>query len=313
MNFESASDILAASLRPLAQHCPELLRPAPHPAELLPVLGQVGTRLARRLGETLAPLLGGPALVVRASAPREGTLSAIRDAAMSPLAANSLMALGESRVAMLLQFDAEPVLRMVDRAFGGKGEAPGPLPKAFTPAAEMMIGRLERLLADHLLAAIEAITQDSVAGAASAAIESVRRNGNLAELEPFAEDLPLCIVPFEIEDGGIFPWAITLALPLAALPELLGAADLARLAAAPRPQMSPTAAPFADLPLTLRAVIVDMAVPFSTAARLAPGMVLPVSVARSVPLSVGDAVFAHGQVGAVDDRVALQITQAFDI
>ena len=49
-----------------------------------------------------------------------------------------------------------------------------------------------------------------------------------------------------------------------------------------------TAAPFADLPLPLSAVLVDMAVPFATLSRLAVGQVLPVSVARNVPLRVGE-------------------------
>jgi flagellar motor switch protein FliM len=39
--------------------------------------------------------------------------------------------------------------------------------------------------------------------------------------------------------------------------------------------------------------------------------VLPVSVARAVPLRVGETTIAHGSVGAVDERVAVQITQAF--
>jgi flagellar motor switch protein FliM len=40
-------------------------------------------------------------------------------------------------------------------------------------------------------------------------------------------------------------------------------------------------------------------------------MVLPVSVARHVPLRVGEATIAHGTVGTLDDRVAVQITSAF--
>jgi len=51
--------------------------------------------------------------------------------------------------------------------------------------------------------------------------------------------------------------------------------------------------------------------PFSAISALRPGQVLPVSVARSIPLSVGGRTVAHGVVGAVDDRVAIQITQAF--
>ena len=47
----------------------------------------------------------------------------------------------------------------------------------------------------------------------------------------------------------------------------------------------------------------------TSVAALAPGDVLPIMVARSVPLQIGDAVIARGTVGEVDKQVALQITQ----
>jgi len=54
--------------------------------------------------------------------------------------------------------------------------------------------------------------------------------------------------------------------------------------------------------------------------KLAPGIgpsmapyVLPISVARSVPLMAGDQVVAHGSVGALDDHAALQLTRITSI
>lgn len=54
-----------------------------------------------------------------------------------------------------------------------------------------------------------------------------------------------------------------------------------------------------------------MRIPFSSLSTLKPGQLLPVAVARSVPLTIGDKVVAHGTVGEMDDRVAVQITHAF--
>jgi len=55
-------------------------------------------------------------------------------------------------------------------------------------------------------------------------------------------------------------------------------------------------------------------VPFSLIASLKVGQILPVSVARSVPLIMGEhdtgQIIAHGTIGAVDEHVAIQITQA---
>jgi flagellar motor switch protein FliM len=61
----------------------------------------------------------------------------------------------------------------------------------------------------------------------------------------------------------------------------------------------------------MSAVLVDMQIPFTTLSALQVGQVLPVAVARSVPLKVGDKTIAHGTIGAMDDQVAVQITHAF--
>ena len=56
-------------------------------------------------------------------------------------------------------------------------------------------------------------------------------------------------------------------------------------------------------------MLVDVQLPLATLGALEVGQVLAVPVARSVPLRVGEALVGHGTVGAVDDRVALQLTQ----
>jgi flagellar motor switch protein FliM len=54
-----------------------------------------------------------------------------------------------------------------------------------------------------------------------------------------------------------------------------------------------------------------MNMPMAAMAAIEVGQVLPVSVARAVPLRLGRVTVATGSVGAADDRVALQITSAF--
>lgn len=296
--------------RPLAAHCPELLRQGPGPAELLPLMKRMGDRLARRLSGALAAMLGGDAPLVSCTDPRETTLDSLYHS-VANLAANSLLAVGSPATPMLVSIEAEPVLRIVDRAFGGKGEAPAPMPKTFPMAAEMMIARIETVLADHLCAAVAATARGARAGAAPD-IRPMRRDGSLAMLAPFPEKLLLAQITMEVDDGGVLPWLMTFAMPFATLARLFGT-DEAPAAAqtAHRRPVDPLAAPFADLPLSLSALVVDMRVPFSTIAHLAPGMVLPVSITRQVPLRVGDQIIARGIVGTLDDRVALQITSAF--
>jgi flagellar motor switch protein FliM len=75
--------------------------------------------------------------------------------------------------------------------------------------------------------------------------------------------------------------------------------------------MNPALDPFGAMPLTLSAVLVDMRIGFAELSNLQPGQILPVAVARSIPLKIGDKTIASGTIGALDDRVAVQISQAF--
>lgn len=289
--------------RALAQHCGELLRAAPNPGELLPMLAGRGDEFAKALGPLLAPLLGGEAPEICADAPLAGDGAGLA-AQIASLAANSLLAVGAEQAPVLVSSEAAAVLRLVDRAFGGKGEAASPLPAEFPLSAELMVVRLEALAITALRAALGM--------AWPGAIRPARRNGSLAGLAAFAADTPLAIQRFTIAEAGGASWTLTLALPLAALAGLCGpAAALAPASAQQRVAANPADEPYGALPLSLRAVLVDMAMPVSVLSALQPGQILPVSIARSVPLMIGKTTVAHGTIGALDERVAVQITSAF--
>ena len=289
--------------RALAQHCPELVRAVPLPAELLPMLAHCGDALAKALGPLLAPLLGGEAPAVSAEAPQLTGSNALAEQ-IAPLAANSLMAAGADSAPLLVSIEAAAILRLVDRAFGGKGAVNGPLPELFPLSAELMIVRLEELACTALARAFGL--------AWPGAMRTVRRNASLGELSPFVPGTELAIQRFTIAEGGGASWAMTLALPLATLAALCGpSARLGPTSADQRAAVNPADEPYGALPLTLNAVLVDMAVPVSVLSALEPGQILPVSIARSVPLRIGTTTIAHGTIGALDERVAVQITQAF--
>jgi len=293
--------------RPLAEHCPELLKRGPAPEDLLHLFERMGQRFARRLSGALAPLMGGEAPIVSCGAPRETTMVNLNQS-VAALAANSLLTVGTAP--MLVSIEAEPVLRIVDRAFGGKGEAPAPMPQQFPPAAELMIARIEVLLAEHLAAAV-AVTAGRSPHAETPDITALRRDGSLQGLAPFDDKLPLATLTLEVDDGGVLPWLMTVAMPFATLGRMFGYGERAPTSGAPKHRSDPLQTPFADVQLTVSAVLVDMRIPFPTIATLAPGVVLPVSIARHVPLRVGDKTIAHGTVGTMDDRVAVQIDRAF--
>ncbi|MBN8485560.1 MAG: FliM/FliN family flagellar motor switch protein [Sphingomonadales bacterium] len=281
--------------RRAAQHCAELLNRLPDPALLMPALERAGERLARLLAPAFAALLGGDDPDVTVAAPAETDLTGLADM-VGPLAASSLVSAGRPGLNLLASVDGEAMLRLVDRAFGGRGEAGGPLPRSFPLSAELMIQRVETLLAASLA---EALGQ--------AELGPVRRASSLTDLAPFAPDARLCVLQFALREGNQAPLKLLIALERQRLPDLLGQGEPApRRAVAPA---DPATAPFADLPLPLTATLVDLRLPLATLATLEPGMVLPVAVARAVPLAIGSTVVARGTLGAQDDRIAIKLTQ----
>lgn len=288
--------------RPLAQHCPELLRPVPTAGELLPTLAQLGDRLARALGTGLARLAGSEAPTVQRGEPRECTMSEVA-AGIAPLAANSLMTLDARKAPFLASVEATAVFRMVDRAFGGRGQVPEPLPTAFPMSAQLLTGRLETLVATAIDEALGPQTDGSV--------RALNRDGSLEVLAPFADETQMIALTLDVhETAPSMTWQLTLAFPVASLTEILGEAQ-----PAPKPgkrnAANPAEEPFGEVPLSVIALLVDMRIGFSKLSALKPGDILPVAVARRVPLTVGDKIIAHGSIGEVDDRVAVQITHAF--
>ena len=285
--------------RRAAQHCPQLLHASPEPADQIGALARLGERLSAPLAQALAQLLGGEAPAVAALPPHElGETELVQQ--VGPLAANSLFATGVPGVTLLAAIEGAAVLRLVDRAYGGKGETSGPLPAVFPPSAELLVLRLESILTDCLAAAL-----------GQADLRALRRAPQLSELAPFPAGARLAVLPIEMTDGTQTAWTLTLALPLATLPKLLGNWQPGALPAAPRSPRAadPAAAPFAALPLGLTATLVDMPISLAAIAALVPGAVLPVTVARAVPLAISGSIIARGTIGAQDDRIAIQLTQ----
>ena len=139
----------------------------------------------------------------------------------------------------------------------------------------------------------------------------IKNAGSMLEAAtPFA-GCKRTVLSFEVGIAGTEPWELGFVFPGSAVATLFAARnDAEDAAAAPvNGGGNPLAEPFSSIPLPVRAVLVDMSVPVSTLSRLKPGMVIPVLVARTVPLIAGDQVVAHGAVGEMDDCAALQLTK----
>jgi flagellar motor switch protein FliM len=180
--------------------------------------------------------------------------------------------------------------------------APDPLPERLPLSAELMIGRLEDAVMGCLAESLGMTDPDS--------IRLLRRDGSLSNLAAYPDGAPLAVVKIEVTEDGRAPWNGYLCMTEAMLPLLFGdgAGTVPQI---DRDRADPNSEPFSGLPLELSAVLVDMRISMATIAAIQPGTVLPVAVARNVPLRIGGRTIATGSVGAADDRVAILITQAF--
>ena len=166
-------------------------------------------------------------------------------------------------------------------------------------SAQLMFTRFEKALAAALAEVFELPNADSV--------KFKNQNNAPNAYAPFA-GCKRTILPLQLEIGDAEPCELVLTFPGTSLIALF--ADRDKPAAAPRAALgTPTSEPFAGIPLSLKAVLVDMKIPVAVLARLQPGMVIPVTVSRNVPLFAGEQVIARGSVGAMDDCTALQLTQ----
>lgn len=293
------SEHLFIAERAAAVHCPELLaRPSRPQGDQLSGFGALGDRLAKLLAPHFAALLGGEEPRIAATGARRLDVPQLAEV-VGQLAGNSLFAVGAQSVPLLAAIDATAVLRFMDRAFGGKGDAPKVLPEKFPLSVELMLGRLEEAMQAALAEALDLPNDGET-------LRAIDRNGSVIALAPFPPRAALVLVTLEVTEPGKHAYPIHFALAEAMLPALLGNA-----AAVVREPASPEDEPFASLPLELQAVLVDMRVSMATMATLEPGQVIPVAVARSVPIKLAGRTIATGQVGAADDCVAIRITQAF--
>ena len=275
--------------RALARHSAALLRRAtPARRAGADVLAAtLGAKLAGQMGKALAPFLAGSVAEVSCGEARIGPCDG---PAKRPAAAFGFAA-GADKPQISAAFDQGVLSALVERCFGGVGNGAS---GGMTPATSLLARRIAARLAEVLGSALGNLPLEPHGPA-----EAVSIPGRTAQFE------------LTVSEPGREPWQIRLTFSCDIV-EALGdpgspPGTPAATGAAPR-GANPAALPWSAIALPLRAVLVDMAVPLGTVAALSPGQVIPVSVARRVPLKVGGRVVGHGDVGVFDDCAALRLT-----
>ena len=279
-----------------ANHCAELRGRCTVPAGLVPLMDQLGERLAPALEQDLARLCGARGQV------RSLGVEIMPEAELAErigaLAGNAVHLIAGGPHRLLVSVDMLAVLAQLDRTFGGSGDVGDELPSVLPMSADLLSGQLEQQMVDCAQAALPAGCRLSL----------LARDIRYHLLAPFETVPELVVLSLEIVQPGARAWTVRFAVPLAGLPDLLDRRRSAARNAVARVPANPHDRPFAEVPLALEAMLVEMTIPLSRLSRLEPGAILPVSVSRSVPLRIDDVIIARGTIGELDDRIALQIT-----
>ena len=211
-------------------------------------------------------------------------------------AAHFLFGFGRSRDAIVASFPAIPLMHQLDLVLGGSG-ADARLPD--TPHLPRSVELAARTLAGEVGRQLDGALGESF-GAGPPRIER-----DLLKIEALAgADIQSIEFEFACPDGP--PVMLFIAVRQADLQRMaLQTAAVGDGVHAPDEIL----APFTQIPLQLRAILAEIRISSRRLAGLQLDEILPIAVARNVPLCIGGSKVALGTVGEFDDCAALKITQ----
>jgi len=281
-----------------AMHCAQLVTPAPVADDGLGQFARLGAALAPLLAARLEPLFMAGAWETRVTA-CELALSDTLDTRIGPVAGNFLLPVGDAGGRLFASFALAPLGARLSRMFGG--DAAGET-KSFGPrlpsSVVMLLRRLERALTEALGECLDEAVMRPDDGA--------RFEPDFAKLGCFPATTQAALLGFSFHSQEGAPLELLLACRKTMLARLMGHFH-ATGAAAARVQPDLLDPAIGAIPLPLRVQLAEMKLSARRLLGLRPGQVLPISVARSVPLMVQGMRLATGSIGEQDDRIAIQI------
>lgn len=278
-----------------AQHCDSLLARSATPVDMTAEFARFARQLAFQAQPLLARLCDARGLQVTVEDTSRLDLPRFA-AATQDLSASAFFALSHDRRGVAVSIPATDLVAQFDRILGGSGDVPDEC--AAMPAS---VDQFARQVEDQILAALRKAGD-------RADFARARRGASFAEVAPFGDEAQLWVCTLAIGLPGSRPWTIRLATCDASFAELVGSRAASPATGRSIGERGLEGTAIGDMELPLRAVLVDMPLSIARLAQLAPGTVIPVAVNRQVPLLVDETPIAHGAVGEVDERVALEIT-----
>lgn len=283
--------------RPVARHCAELFRADAGRDADGDGFAQFGADLARALVPGLGGLLGAAKLRVSCTAPAVRSRAALQsDAGSLYSAATIAFPEGGAQIGAIL--DGVTLIALTDRLFGGDGAANGgEVPDELPLMADLVATQMHTLIGDAMERVLPPLGRPQIAG----------RSTSPAGLDVLGRDEDGVALDLTVAQPGSTDWSFRLVVRVAAQARF--AVRRAKPAARGRVhRLDPRGGTLGDTPFDLVAVVAETNMPLAKVSALKPGDIVPLSIARQVPLRVGERTLAHGTVGSLDDRVALRIS-----
>lgn len=289
------TDASAPSGAPLtAQHCEELLSNSLETVDVAGEFTRFGTRLARAVQPTLAALFGARKLETELVGCETCKVDALAEALGSNMH-HARFALPGKGIGILVSAKVSAMIGEFDRMLGGDGE--GAPDAAVLPASA---NRFARQIETELLSAcVEATGRGDLAAA--------ERGSDLSEIIPTGTGAKIHMASIAVARPGLPKLTLTFSTCEATFVQFAGEAPAGKPTRRCIGDESILVSALGHVEFATTATLVDMAIPLSRIVALQVGTVLPVPIHRTVPLSIADIAIAHGAVGALDDRVALEI------
>ena len=286
-----------------AEHAPALGTANLNPFGDLHGVQHLTARLAKTLKPVFEPLVGEglriwaePLAVQRFAdyrAERPDGLTAWLPLAMAP---------GRGRA--LIAIDGKLTYEMLDRFFGGDGEAPQPLPSDFTGSAEMLLTRLANRIAEQLRPAWDVLAQIDFA--------PVPVHAPLSVAPEIEGGDAMVVTRIGVAQGNAKPHWIDILYPVSALkpytPSLTARVIGGEPEAEPEWRNALTRAAL-GVRLPVRSVLAEPVVPVQMLMALKPGDVIPISFGPDVPVMVARRAIGAGTVGTANGRAAIRMTR----
>ena len=287
-----------------AEHAPALGAAANiNPFGDLNALQHLTARLAKSLRPSFEPFVGESArcwaepLAVQ----RLGDYKNERPAGLT---AWLQLAMAPGRGRALIAIDGKFVYEMLDRFFGGEGEAPHPLPNEFAASAETLLKRLAATIAAQLDPA-----WDMLAHFEFSVVEPVAPLSVTPEIDAGE---PMVFTRLGIAAGDAKPHWIDILYPVAALKPHAPSLTAKVIGGDPEPEPQwrngLTRAAMA-LRLPVRSVLAEPMVPVSMLMALKPGDVIPINFGPDVPVMVDRQKIGFGTVGTANGQAAIKMTR----